>query len=128
MSIFNIVRLVLNTTSLLWRYNSSNLLSLLFISNQCIKKLTSSTVHCHNLADSLTLSFKTMWLCKKCVSQSLSCCVRSESFKCSECAVHTLQKCDLVVSEAEWAKVQCECTHLHIKLCEAIICVSWLQQ
>ena len=77
---------------------------------------------------SLTLLSDTMWLCKECVSQSLSCCVRSESFKCSECTAHTFWKCDLVISKTEWAKIQCERTHLCTELCEAIAHVSQLQQ
>ena len=96
--------------------------------NQHIRKSTSFTVHHYKLVSSLTLLFKTMQLCKKCVSQSLSCCVRSESFKYSECAAHTFWKCDLVISEVKWVEIQHEHTHLYTELCEVIVCVSWLQQ
>ena len=76
---------------------------MLFMSNQHIKKSVSSTVCCYKLVSNLTLATEIIWLCKKCVSQSLSCCVDSESSKCSECMLHTSHKCNLVVSEAEWA-------------------------
>ena len=97
------------------------------MSNQYEKKLISFTVCCHKLVSSLILFIKTMQLCKECVSWFLSYCVRSESFKCSECAAHTSWKCDLMILKVKWVKVQCECTHLCTELYEVIACVSWLQ-
>ena len=76
-----------------------------------------------------------MWLCKECVLWSLSCCVGSESFKCSECMLHTSHKCNLMISEAEWAQVQCEqvCHWVKIQLAvnwaqEEMTCLSRLQK
>ena len=112
--------LTLSLFSEIWFFK---LLSSLFMSNQCIKKLTSFMIHCYKLAGSLTLSSEMMWLCKECVSQSLSCHVGLKSFKCVKCAAHTLQKYDLVISETEWVKVQCECTCICIKLCLKLLSV-----
>ena len=54
----------------------------------------------YRLTSNLALAIETMWLCKKYVLWSLSCCVDSESFKCSKCVLHTSYKCDLVISES----------------------------
>ena len=98
------VRLVLNTTPLLWDFDPLKLL-LLFMSNHHIRKSVSFTVHHYHLASDLAQAAKTMWLCKKCVSQSLFCHVSSEFSKCSECTAHTFWKCDLVIFKAEWAQI-----------------------
>ena len=98
------VRLVLNTTSLLWDL-ILQIFILLFMSNHHIKKSVSFTIYCYYLASDLVQVTKTMWLCKKCVSWSLSCHVDLKSFKCSECVSHISYKCDLIISKTEWAWV-----------------------
>ena len=50
----------------------------------------------------------------------------SESFKCSKYAAHTSYKCDLVVLETEWVKIQWEHTHLCNKLYKIIAHMSQL--
>ena len=109
------VRLVLNTTSLLWDFDSPHLY-LLLMSNSCIRKFISFTVYCYKLASNLTLVIKTMWPCKECVSWSLFCHVDSEFFKYFKCVLHTSYKCDLVISEVKWAQVQHEWVWLCIEV------------
>ena len=92
--------LTLPLFSEIWSLKSS-----LFMSNQCIRKLVSFTVYHYKLLSSLALFIKIIWLCKKCVSRSLTCCMRSESFKCSKYAAHSFYKCDLVIFKTEWARV-----------------------
>ena len=96
-----------------------------FMSNQHIRKTVSFTVHHHRLVCNLALVTETMQSCKKCVLWSLSCCVGPESFKCLKCVSHTSCKCDLVISEAEWAWVQ----HKHVRLqIEVQLVINWAQE
>ena len=75
-----------------------------------------SLVCCHSLATKLDCEDSTMCPCKKCVSCGLTCHVDKDSSKCNKCTHTSFQKCNLVLSETEWAKVQ----HKQLHLCQKV--------
>ena len=81
-----------------------------------VTKSRSSTTRRQSLAKRLATSSETMRPCNECVARSLVCRVGPESSKCSECVTHTSRKCDLVISESEWARVQSERTRLRAEV------------
>ena len=64
-----------------------------------IKKSSSSLKKHHDLAAKISSYSEIMCSCKECVTCSMICYIKSESFKCAECLSHTSQKCDLVISK-----------------------------
>ena len=82
----------------------------------------SSVCH-HSLTTKLDCENSTMCSCKKCVSHGLTCCVNKNFSKCNKCTCTSFWKCDLVLSETEWIKVQHEQLHLCQKVHET---TAWL--
>ena len=58
--------------------------------------------------------------CKECVKHGLVCCVGPGSGRCLECVRSTHRKCDLVVSEQEWSRVERDRVRLHAECQEAL--------
>ena len=67
-----------------------------------------------------------MCSCCEYVSHNLVCHVDKESDKCLECVCSTCYKCDLVILEAKWVRVNYEVTHLWTKLQEILLKVDCL--
>ena len=109
------VRLMLNTSFFSEVSHLKNFITLLFMSSY-IKKSFSSLKKCCDLAAKILSYSEIMCSYKKYVTCLIIYCVRSESFKCAECLLHTSQKCNLVISETEWVHVQrnylCLCTKI----------------
>ena len=120
------VRLVLNTSLFSEVSYLENFITLLFMSCH-IKKPFSSSKKCCDLAAKISSYSEIMCSCKECVTCSIACCVRSKSFKCAECLLHTFWKCNLVISETEWACVQrnclCLCTEIQKTLAH-LVCLK----
>ena len=94
------------------------LFSELKMSSCCTSLSVNSLMHCCDLATKLDCEDLIMCSCKKCVSHSLTCHVGKNSSKCNRCTHASSQKCDLILSETEWVKVQHEWLCLCQKVCE----------
>ena len=86
--------------------------------------LSDNSLMCHcSLTTKLDCENSIMCSCKKCVSCDLTCCVSKNFSKCNECTCASSWKCNLVLSETEWVKVQCKQLCLCQKVCEM---TAWL--
>ena len=83
-----IVKLMLNTSFFFEASYLKNFITLLFMSCH-IKKSSSSSKKCCDLAAKISSYSKIMCSCKECVTHLVICCIKSESFKCAECLSHT---------------------------------------
>ena len=86
------------------------------MSSCCTSLSVNSSVCCCSLTTKLDCEDLIMHSCKKCVFCNLTCHVNKDFSKCNECTHVSSQKCDLILSETEWAKVQHKQLHLHQKV------------
>ena len=86
------------------------------------------TVHRQLLADNLDRGNLVMRPCSECVSHGFTCLVGKESSKCNECVHSSTQKCNLILTETEWAKVKRECLHLRQEVHNATAQLLQLQK
>ena len=121
------IRFMLNTSFFFKASYLKNFITLLFMSYY-IKKLFSSLKKCCDLTAKISSYSEIMCSCKECVTYSVICHVESESFKCAECLSHTFWKCNLVISETEWAHVQRNHLCLHIKIQKTLTYLIHLQK
>ena len=97
--------------------------------SSCYTSLSvNSLMCCCSLATKLDCKNLIMCSCKKCVSHDLTCCVSKDFSKCNECTHTSSWKCNLVLSETEWVKVQHKWLHLHQKVCEMTAQLIHLQK
>ena len=94
----------------------------------CTSLSVNSLMHCCDLTTKLDCENLTMCSCKKCISHDLTCCVNKNFSKCNECTCTSSWKCDLILSEAEWAKVQCKQLCLCQKIYEIMAQLICLQK
>ena len=89
--------------------------------------VNSSVCYC-SLTTKLDYRDSIMCSCKKCISHDLTCHVSKNSSKCNECTHASFWKCNLVLSETEWVKVQHKWLHLYQKICEMMTQLIYLQK
>ena len=98
------------------------------MSSCCTSLSVNSLMCCCSLTTKLDCEDLTMHSCKKCVFCDLTCCVGKNFSKCNECTCVSFWRCDLVLSKAEWVKVQHEWLHLHQKVCKMTAQLVHLQK
>ena len=87
-----------------------------------------SLMCCHSLTTKLDYKNLIMCSCKKCVSHDLTYHVNKNSSKCNECTCASFWKCNLILSETEWVKVQHKQLHLCQKIWEITVWLTYLQK
>ena len=104
-----------------------NFITLLFMSCYIKKSFSSLKKYC-DLAAKISSYSEIMCSCKECMTHSVICCIEPESFKCAEYLSHTFWKCNLVISETEWAHIQRDYLCLYIKIQKTLTCLIHLQK
>ena len=98
------------------------------MSSCCTSLSVNSLIYHCNLTTKLDCENLIICSCKKYIFCNLTCCVDKNFSKCNKCTCASFQKCNLILSETEWVKVQHEWLYLYQKICKMTVWLIYLQK